>query len=258
MPSPSQISVDLPIEVLGGLVTQFDPQKLPMGASPFNQDVSFYTSGGVKTRPGMQNLYAAAFAGNPTVNYLRTFVDISENFRQMSLDGNGNVYQEFPPLTVAAIGSVTPGAFIQSDTYAGKEWMAVGDGAYGLDIPRHWDGANFDRCSQVGPAASPTVVDFLPPGATIGTAGGGTTRNVVASPSGEVGADAVSNPHPPPHFFNSSLLVTTTVPHGFNVGQTVTLAGNTGASPVNVAGVIITAVPSPTTFKIPWYSVPGS
>ena len=159
MPSPSQISVDLPIEVLGGMVTQFDPQKLPMGASPFCQDVSFVTAGGVQTRPGMQSVYQNPFASNPTVNYLRTFVDLAENIRQLNLDGLGNVRQEYPPGILSIIGNVVPGAFAQSDTYAGKEWEAFSDGAYGLDIPRHWDGVNFDRVSQVGPGASPTAVD---------------------------------------------------------------------------------------------------
>lgn len=166
MPSPSVNSVDLPVEIFGGKVSQFDPQKLPQGASPFCQDVIFSglnPSGtsevaGVATRPGMQSVYAA-FAGNPTVNYIRTFVDLLGNFRQMILDGLGNMYQEFPLSTLAVIGKVVAGAFAQSDTYGGREWMAVGDGQYGLDIPRQWDGTNFDRVSQVGPGASPTVVD---------------------------------------------------------------------------------------------------
>src|SRR5208283_2323366 len=111
MPSPSQISVDLPIEVLGGMVTQIKPQKLPMGASPFCQDVSFVTAGGVQTRPGMQSVYQNPFASNPTVNYLRTFVDLAENIRQLNLDGLGNVRQEYPPGILSIIGNVVPGAF---------------------------------------------------------------------------------------------------------------------------------------------------
>jgi len=81
MPSPDARSVDLPIAVLGGRVSQFDSQALPQGASPFCQDVIFsganaggaVSVGGVGSRPGMKSLYPPFF-GNPAVNYLRTFV----------------------------------------------------------------------------------------------------------------------------------------------------------------------------------------
>src|SRR5271167_4101122 len=102
MPSPSAISQDVPIEVFGGKVSQVDPQKLPQGASPFCQDVIFsgaspngQTVAGVATRPGMQNIYPA-FAGNPTINYIRDFHDNQGNVRNMLLDGLGNMVQEFP------------------------------------------------------------------------------------------------------------------------------------------------------------------
>jgi len=63
--------------VFGGRVTQFDPQQLPPGASPYNQDVIYSglapdgkpIVGGVATRPGMQNFYPAAFPPNPLGSY---------------------------------------------------------------------------------------------------------------------------------------------------------------------------------------------
>src|SRR5258707_69147 len=129
MPSPDLRSVDIPIDVFGGRVTQFDPQKLPLGASPFNQDVVFSgqsPSGqglvaGVATRPGLAQFYVP-FSGNPSVNYLRTFVDGVENLRQLILDGAGILHQEFPENAMSIVGTVVAAAFCQSDTYAGREW----------------------------------------------------------------------------------------------------------------------------------------
>ena len=167
MPSPDVRSVDLPIGTFGGRVTQFDAQQLPLGASPYNQDVIFSglgpgngpVVGGVATRPGMQKVYANAFAGNPTVNYLRTFIDSQENVRQEILDGLGVLREEFPLGTLTQIAQVVAGCFSQSDTLFGREWMAFGDGKFGIDLPRQWDGTNFDRVSQCGPGAPPTVGD---------------------------------------------------------------------------------------------------
>jgi hypothetical protein len=179
MPSPDKNSVDVPIQVFGGRVTQFDPQNLPVGASPFNQDVSFSgqnPSGtgmvtGVATRPGLSSFYPA-FAGNPTVNYVRTFEDTLGNFRQLILDGLGVLHQEFPAATLSTIGNVVAASFAQSDTLNGREWQAIGDGQFGIDIPRQWDGTNFDRASQCGPGAPPAVIDESVSG------------TIVASPNG--------------------------------------------------------------------------
>ncbi len=65
-------SSDAPIEIFGGLVTDLSPADLPHGVSPDCQDVIFGT-GGVSTRPGLQALFGP-LAGNPSVNYLKTFI----------------------------------------------------------------------------------------------------------------------------------------------------------------------------------------
>lgn len=174
MASPTQTSVDLPITTFGGRVSQYDPQTLPIGSSPFNQDVVFSginPSGtglvaGVATRPGMQPFYAAPFAGNPTVNYLKTFIDSEGIFHLLSLDGLGNFRDEnpcpTPPGVPSIIGTVVAGCLAQSDALLNREWEAFSSPlspGFGLDIPRSWDGQFFNRVSQVGPGAPPTVVD---------------------------------------------------------------------------------------------------
>ena len=49
-------SLDAPIEIFGGLVSDMAPADLPHGVSPDCQDVLF-SSGGVATRPGLQALF---------------------------------------------------------------------------------------------------------------------------------------------------------------------------------------------------------
>ncbi len=214
MPSPSQDSVDLPLSTFGGKVSQYSPQTLPAGASPFNQDVAFSgvdavgepIVGGVATRPGMSPFYAAPFAGNPTVQYLKTFVDLADIIHLLSLDGLGNVRDESPCPTVpnipAIIGAVVAESLMQSDSLLGREWMAISSPltGFGIDIPRQWNGQFFDRVSQVGPGSAPVVTNYLPPPATVQGSGGGAPVNIAASPNGAVTTDLITvyNPPPPP------------------------------------------------------------
>ena len=214
MASPDAGSVDLPILTFGGRVTQYSPQALPTGASPFCQDVVFSgvdpsgeaIVGAVATRPGMKPFYAAPFAGNPTVNYLKTFVDLQDILHLLSLDSLGNVRDESPCPTVPGvptiIGTVLAASLAQSDSLLGREWIAISDPAdgFGIDIPRQWNGQFFDRISQVGPGAPPVAVNYLPPAATVQGGGAGAALNIVASPAGAVTTDfiTVQNPPPPP------------------------------------------------------------
>ena len=62
-------TIDAPLDLFGGLVTDLAAPDLPQGVSPDCQDVAFL-QGAVKTRPGLLSVYAP-IAGNPTVNYLK-------------------------------------------------------------------------------------------------------------------------------------------------------------------------------------------
>lgn len=149
----------MPLEIFGGLVSDLAPNDIPEGASPDNQDVAFQV-GLVKTRPGLQNVFAAIGGNpNPTINYLKTYITQTQLLRMLTLDSLGNVYKENPIGALAPIGTVVPGTFGKSTSIFTREYMAFGDGKFGLDIPRQYDDTNFDRVSQVGPGAAPSAAD---------------------------------------------------------------------------------------------------
>ena len=115
-------SVDAPIEIFGGLVSDMSPADLPHGVSPNCQDVVF-GNGGVMTRPGLQALFGP-LAGNPTVNYVKTYITPNETLRTMALDGAGNLYKES-----------TPGTLTHDRERAGSERVRQFDDAFRQRIP---------------------------------------------------------------------------------------------------------------------------
>src|SRR5262249_55610198 len=151
-------SFDAPIEIFSGLVTDMAPADLPHGVSPDCQDVIF-SSGGVSTRPGMMPLFGP-LAGNPTINYLKTYATPNGALRTMALDSNGVLYTEPTPGTLSAISSgLVPNAYANSTTLFGREYVALSDGKSGIDLPRQYDDTNLDRVSQGGPGAGPLAVE---------------------------------------------------------------------------------------------------
>ena len=227
-------SFDAPIEIFGGLVTDMSPADLPHGVSPDCQDVIF-SNGGVLTRPGLLALFGP-LAGNPTVNYIKTYETLNATLRTMVLDSNGNLYKETTPGTLASVASgVTPNALGNSTTIFGREYLAISDGKTGNDLPRQYDDTNFDRVSQSGPGAGPTVVD----------------ENVIvaiaASPTGATQPTAVSIAASPTGATENGFLVTitTTSAHGLAAGQSVTISG-VGVSGYNGTFPVV-ATPSTTT-----------
>ena len=196
-------SFDAPIEIFGGLVTDMSPADLPHGVSPDCQDVVF-SNGGVATRPGLQALFGP-LAGNPTINYIKTYETLNAVVRAMLLDSNGVLYKESSPGVLNTVaGGLAANAYAQSSTLFGREYLAISDGRNGTDLPRQFDDTNFDRVSQVGPGAGPTVVD----------------ENVVvgisASPNGATQPAAVAIVASPTGATQSGFLVTitTSVAHG--------------------------------------------
>lgn len=231
MASPSQRSVDLPILTFGGLVTQFDPQTLPTGASPYNRNVSYSGKNpngtgmvaGWGSRPGTNPFFPAPFAGNPTVNYLKTFVDSTGVYHLLNLDNLGIMRDEspcpIPAIDPAVIGNVVAASIAQSDSLINREWIAIGDMAhpsFGIDIPRQWDSQFFDRVSQVGPGAPPTIADI-----SSGLTDLSRTSGVISG--------------------------TTAAPHQLVVGGLVTIQGVTADGTFNGTFPVLT-VPTPTAF----------
>jgi len=228
-------SLDAPIEIFGGLVSDMSPADLPHGVSPNCQDVVF-SNGGVMTRPGLQALFGP-LAGNPTVNYVKTYITLNETLRTMALDGAGNLYKETTPGTLTAIASgLAVNSYGNSTTLFGREYLAISDGMTGNDLPRQYDDTNFDRVSQGGPGAGPTVVDE------------NVIVAIVASPTGATQPAAVAIVASPNGASQNGYLITitTSASHGLSVGQNVTVAG------VGVAGYngtfAVVSVPSLTQF----------
>src|SRR5882724_13412158 len=228
-------SFDAPIEIFGGLVTDMSPADLPHGVSPDCQDVIF-SSGGVATRPGLAPLFGP-LAGNPTVNYVKTYETRNATLRTLLLDSNGVLYKETTPGTLATVaGDLAPNSYAHSASIFGREYLAISDGKSGIDLPRQFDDTNFDRVSQSGPGAGPTVVDENVILAVAASPTGATQPAAVAIAAGPIGATE-----------NGFLVtITTTAPHGLSAGQSVTIAG-VGVSAYNGTFPIV-AAPTATTF----------
>src|SRR5258708_22142057 len=207
-------SFDAPIEIFGGLVTDMSPADLPHGVSPDCQDVIF-SNGGVATRPGLQALFGP-FSSNPTVNYVKTYQTLNATLRTMALDSNGVLYKETTPGTLSSIVTgLAANAYANSTTLFGREYLAISDGKTGNDLPRQYDDTNFDRVSQGGPGAGPTVI------------GENVTVAITASPNGATQPASVTIAASPTGATENGFLVTitTTSVHGLSAGQSVTIAG---------------------------------
>ena len=207
-------SLDAPIEIFGGLVTDMSPADLPHGVSPSCQDVVF-GNGGVLTRPGMQALFGP-LNGNPTINYIKTYETLNATIRTMVLDSNGVLYKETTPGTLGSIAAgLAANSYGNSTTIFGREYIAISDGKTGNDLPRQYDDTNFDRVSQSGPGAGPVVVDE------------NVVVAVVASPTGATQPAAVTIAASPSGATENGFLVTitTTTAHGLSAAQSVTITG---------------------------------
>jgi len=207
-------SFDAPIEIFSGLVTDMAPADLPHGVSPDCQDVVF-SSGGVATRPGLETLFGP-LAGNPTVNYLKTYETPSGVLRSMALDSSGVLYKEAAPGSLSSIATgLVSNAYANSTTLFGREYLAFSDGKSGIDLPRQYDDTNLDRVSQGGPGAGPTPVEE------------NVIVSVSASPTGATQTAAVAIVASPTGATQNGFLVTiaTSVAHGLAAGQSTTIAG---------------------------------
>src|SRR5438105_3708829 len=229
-------SFDAPIEIFGGLVTDMSPADLPHGVSPDCQDVMF-SNGGVATRPGLQALFGP-LVGNPTVNYVKTYETLNATLRTLALDSNGILYKETTPGTLASVATgLAANAYANSPTLFGREYLAITDGKPGNDLPRQYDDTNFDRVSQSGAGAGPTVLDE------------NVIVSVTASPNGATQPAAVAIAASPNGATQNGFLVTitTTVAHGLSAGNSMTIAG-VGVSAYNGTFPVV-AVPSSTQFS---------
>src|SRR5437868_12220303 len=121
--------VGAPLDLFGGLVTDMVPGDLPAGVSPDCADVAFL-SGAVKTRPGLLSTYAP-LAGNPTISYLKTYIQPDLREILLALDSAGTLWGEFSEGVLAQIATgLVPGARAKSATLFGREYIALSDGKF--------------------------------------------------------------------------------------------------------------------------------
>jgi hypothetical protein len=310
MPANRVSAQDVPCSLFLGLNTELAPGDLPEGVSPDNQDVA-YLPGSVFSRACLTKLYPAR-AGT-TVVYTKSYLQPNGQPLTLILYSDGALYKEDitnSPGAISLIGNVFAGSYCNSITAFGREYLAFSDGLHGVDIPRQFDGTNFDRVSQDGPGAGPTsiadintqeaissivfqdigtisaisesgtvvtVTTSAPHGLTevsgfvlirgVTTAGYNglyqiesipttTTFTVINAGSG-LGADTTGT------VSLGTIVVTTSTPHGLNVGDAAVISGNSGTlnnSQAQTSGTPtpqfwpVVKVVSPTVF---WFALTG-
>lgn len=128
--------------------------------SPDCQDVEFIP-GLVKTRPGTVRQFPAN--GTVNYNYLKTYITPEDFVRMLTMDSTGQLYAEntFETLTALSGAGATlkANAFGTSVSLFGREYIAIGDGQFGVTMPRQYNDTLVERVSQGGPGAAPSVTD---------------------------------------------------------------------------------------------------
>jgi hypothetical protein len=173
------------LDIFAGLVTDMAPADLPAGVSPDCQDVAF-VPGSVKTRPGLLSMFSP-IAGTPVINYMKTYVTQTALLRLLVLDAAGSLWKESPQGVLSLISSsIIPGTFGKSASLFTREYLAIGDGKFGLDIPRQFDDTFLDRVSQEGPGVAPGAADEVISQVTSVSPNGALpfTTTIAASPTG--------------------------------------------------------------------------
>jgi len=103
-------------------------------------------------------------AGTHRQNYMKTYENLQEIPRFLSLDSLGNLWGM--PLrwrTERNFQRNPAGKFCKSCSLFGREYLAFGNGMNGYDIPRQYDDANLIGSASMGPGEAPNAVDDLFP-----------------------------------------------------------------------------------------------
>jgi len=238
--SPQKGDVEVSLSVWGSLITETPPASLPEGVSPDNADVD-YVPGAVFSRAALQKVFPVPFpAGGPngyvpTIVYGKTFITPLGDVENLYFDSNGILYWEDvtnAPGSLTRLGAFAPGSFCKSITAFGREYIAISDGLHGSDVPLQWDGVNLDRVTQDGPGAPPTVSSIALPSVSLQTTGAIVLHLSECDPASPSGG-----------YFTTINLFTLSSITGIKVGDSVTVAGYTGASaPMNGAWPVLQAV----------------
>jgi hypothetical protein len=170
----------------------------------------------------------------PNINYLKTFRQKDGDILNLFLGSDGTLYQEDainnPTVLKGVYTAIEPNSFAQSATIDDREFIALSNLLNGTDIPYTYDGTHFDRLSQVGPGAPPTV-SALQSLLTIAAAPTGLTQP--PQNAGVVGTNAL-----PGHF--QSVTWASSAPSGRTPGNVLTIFyAQDAADPLAVVGNIV-------------------
>lgn len=171
-------AVDVPCELFSGLNTELAPSDLPEGVSPDNQDVAFLP-GSVFSRPAVRKLYTGA--NNILKVFNKTYTMPDGTILNLILDVDGVLWREnveTAPGVLSQISQIAPGSRCLSVNAFNREYMAFSDGLHGVESPRQFDGANFDRVSQDGPGLGPSFTNVIEAAAAIANSGPGGAINI--------------------------------------------------------------------------------
>lgn len=175
-----------PLEIFASLYEDMNPQDLPPGLSPANQDC-WYLPGSVQTRPALSRLLPAPIAGDPLIMSIAVYPNPLGGFVIIFLDSAGTLWQYDPVAQVTTqLSTVTSGTQFQAEAAFDKLWMTgYGKSPFtnpfvGTDVPRYYDGKNVWRVTQDAPGAGVTASDLT------------ATYSIVASPGGVIVSTASS------------------------------------------------------------------
>ena len=218
-------SVDVPLSLFSGWVTELSPPDIPEGASPQNNDV-VYTPGAVATRSGLNRVFSIAIDSLGPISYEKSFVTPSGDIKNLYLTmQDGILWVEDvtnSPGTATQLFQSAGASYASSCTAQGREYIALSDGVHGADVPLIYDGTNLWRCSQDGPAVAPTVTSIALPTSTLQAASLGpfTVTSVVFNSPVTHG--------PITYYTGAAITLSSTV--GIIVGTYISISGNTSTT----------------------------
>src|SRR5690348_7074368 len=152
----------LMLSKFGGLYTESDQRDLPAGAAAQCWDVDFNIAG-MGIRPGLSRAlssFSPPVGGTSDWLYVKSTRLLADVQQTLAENSAGSLYLE----NLTAEGTMTEfysgilnNARAISANISRREYVCLSDLIGGQDQPRQWDGTNFDRISQVGPGAGPSV-----------------------------------------------------------------------------------------------------
>lgn len=235
------------LTLFSSLYEDMNPSNLPEGLSPANQDMSFLP-GSVGTRAALHKLFPAPDPNTPTILSLDDFPTPNGDFFLTELDSLG--FLRWKGVSGASASAlVTPAVQFKAETAFDKQFFGFFnadlaaafslDSFVGVDVPRYYDGnaaGTVFRVTSDAPGANCALAD-LNPTVNITSVNTNVGITIVAAPNGATEVGLVAT-------------IATTAPHGFKVGDSVSVTGVAVGGYNNTVGSpwIITTVPSPTTF----------